>query len=165
MLIEFIKKQIMFNGKFFTGECKWKRFLVVMIIGTIFQLFANSIVNSLGVNNIILKNSVSGILWFIISFLIINCLVRINNSGNFIKRPINIKFLAMSNLLFTNKTNKEIFEPIISDWQEEYFEALFKKEIWKARWINVRYTYAFLAAMWQKSPIGDLLEFVSKFAK
>jgi hypothetical protein len=74
-------------------------------------------------------------------------------------------FLSISYFLFSAKTQKEIFEPIASDWQEEYFEALFKKEIWKERWINVRYTYAFLAAMWQKSPIGDLIEFISKLAK
>ncbi len=75
------------------------------------------------------------------------------------------RFSFLSNFLYSNKTQKEIFEPIVADWQEEYFEALFKKEIWKARWINVRYTYAFLAAMWQKSPIGDLIEFISKIAK
>ena len=73
--------------------------------------------------------------------------------------------LIISGFLYSSKTQKEVFEPIIVDWQEEYFEALFKKEIWKARWINVRYTYAFLAAMWQKSPIGDLIEFISKIAK
>ena len=76
-----------------------------------------------------------------------------------------INLLKISDLLFSPKTQKEIFEPIVADWQEEYFEALFKKEIWKARWINVRYTYAFLVAMWQKSPIGDLIEFISKLAK
>jgi hypothetical protein len=74
-------------------------------------------------------------------------------------------FLIISYFLFSAKTQKEIFEPIVADWQEEYFEALFKKEIWKARWINVRYTYAFLGVMWQKSPIGDLIEFISKIAK
>jgi hypothetical protein len=74
-------------------------------------------------------------------------------------------FLRISNFLFSTKTQKEVFEPIVTDWQEEYFDALFKKEIWKARWINVRYTYAFLIAMWQKSPIGDLIEFISKIAK
>lgn len=73
--------------------------------------------------------------------------------------------LKISSFLFSTKTQKEIFEPIVADWQEEYFEALFKKETWKARWINVRYTYAFLAAMWQKSPIGDLIEFINKLAK
>lgn len=70
----------------------------------------------------------------------------------------------VSNFIYSNKTQKDTFEPIVADWQEEYFEALFKNEIWKARWINVRYTYAFVVAMWQKSPIGDLIEFVRKIA-
>jgi len=76
-----------------------------------------------------------------------------------------VRFLQVSKFLCSHKIQIEVFEPIIADWQVEYFEALFKKEIWKARWINVRYTYAFLAAMWQKSPIGDLIEFISKFWK
>ncbi len=75
------------------------------------------------------------------------------------------KLLSFTGFLYAPKTQKEVFEATVADWQEEYFEALFKKEIWKARWINVRYTYAFLIAMWQKSPIGDLIEFVRKFAK
>lgn len=75
------------------------------------------------------------------------------------------KILKLTELIYSPKTQKEIFEPIVVDWQEEYFEALSKKEIWKAHWINVRYTYAFLAAMWMKSPIGDLIEFIRKFAK
>lgn len=73
--------------------------------------------------------------------------------------------LNLTNFLFSPKHNKDVFQPIVADWQEEYLEALFKKETWKARCINVRYTYAFLAAMWQKSPIGDLIEFVIKIAK
>jgi hypothetical protein len=85
--------------------------------------------------------------------------------ANLQNQQLSLKFLRISNFLFSNKNQKEIFEPIIVDWQEEYFQALFKKEIWKARWINVRYTYAFLAATWQKSPIGDLIEFVIKIAK
>ncbi len=72
---------------------------------------------------------------------------------------------SFSEFCFSKKNNKEVFTPLVADWQEEYFEALFKKENWKARWINVRYTYAFLTAMWQKSPIGDLIEFVVKIAK
>ncbi len=78
---------------------------------------------------------------------------------------IRSKLLYSTKFLYSHKIQKEIFESIIADWQEEYFEALFKKEIWKARWINVRYTYAFLATMWMKSPLGDLIEFVSKLAK
>ncbi len=75
------------------------------------------------------------------------------------------KVLRVTDFFYSPRVQKEVFEPIASDWQEEYFQALFNKEIWKARWINVRYTYAFLAAMWKKSPIGDLIEFISKLAK
>ncbi len=75
------------------------------------------------------------------------------------------RFSELSGFLFSPKTQTEVFQPIEADWQEEYFEALFKNEVWKARWINVRYAYAFLAAMWMKSPIDDVIEFVMKVAK
>ena len=58
-----------------------------------------------------------------------------------------------------------VFEPLKLDWQNELLEAKLRNQTWKAMQINIRYSYAFLAAMWQKSPIGDLIEFVSKFAK
>lgn len=73
--------------------------------------------------------------------------------------------MRITKLFYSKKTHVEVFESIVADWQVEYFEALFKKESWKARWINVRYTYAFLVAMWQKSPLGDLIEFIRKIAK
>ncbi len=82
-----------------------------------------------------------------------------------LKIAISNKLLLISSFFYSPKNQKEVFEPIVIDLQEEYFEALFKKEIWKARWINLRYTYAFLTAMWQKSPIGDFIEFISKIAK
>ena len=78
---------------------------------------------------------------------------------------ISYNLLKLTNFLYSAKTQKAVFEQTVGNWQEEYFEALSKKEIWKARWINVRYTYAFLAAMWMKSPIGDLIQFVIKIAK
>jgi hypothetical protein len=79
--------------------------------------------------------------------------------------PFSRKLLKLTYSLYSSKTQKETFEALVGDWEEEKFEALSKKEIWKARWINARYTYAFLGAMWQKSPLGDLLEFISKIAK
>jgi hypothetical protein len=81
-----------------------------------------------------------------------------------IEKVVSNTFVEISKFLFSAKTQKDTFEPIVADWQEEYFEALHKKEIWKVRWINVRYTYAFIMAMWQKSPLGDLLEYVRKIA-
>ena len=81
------------------------------------------------------------------------------------QKTLSTELLKIASFFYSLKTTKNVFEPITADWQEEYFEALFKKEIWKARWINIRYTYAFIVSMWQKSPIGDLLEFISKIAK
>jgi hypothetical protein len=95
------------------------------------------------------------------TFSIVNSLYR---EKKIVSSP-NTKLLIVSSFFYSRKNQIEIFEPVASDWQEEYFEALFKKEIWKSRWINARYTYAFLVAMWQKSPIGDLIEFISKIAK
>ncbi len=69
------------------------------------------------------------------------------------------------NLCYSPKTKEMVFNPIKSDWQNELFDAKLRKQTWKAMQINARYSYAFLSAMWQKSPIGDLVEFVSKFAK
>ncbi len=114
-------------------------------------------------NNLGILGAFISIIYFINSFLTIRkiLLKDLTESG----RLTNIEFVYIIRFLYSSKTRKEIFEPIIADWQEEYFEALFKKEIWKARWINVRYIYAFLGAMWQKSPIGDLIEFIIKFAK
>lgn len=84
---------------------------------------------------------------------------------NIIKYSLSTELLRIVDFLYSNETYENVFLRVVGDWREEYFEALFKKEIWKARWINVRYTYAFIIAMWQKSPIGDLIEFVSKLAK
>lgn len=58
-----------------------------------------------------------------------------------------------------------VFNPLKADWQNELCEAKLRKKTWKVVQINIRYSYSFLAAMIQKSPLGDLAEFVRKFAK
>jgi hypothetical protein len=90
---------------------------------------------------------------------------RQRESGTVFSRALFSGFSNVTVFLFSSKTQTEVFQPIAADWQEEYCEALFKNEICKARWINIRYTYAFLAAMWMKSPVGDVIEFVMKVAK
>jgi len=82
-----------------------------------------------------------------------------------IKSPYRYKLLKLSGILFSPKTQTEVFLPAMADWDEEIYEALKKDKDANLFMINVRYTYAFLAAMWQKSPIGDLIEFVVKIAK
>ncbi len=69
------------------------------------------------------------------------------------------------NMFYSPKTKKMVFEPLKADWQEELTDAKLRGETWKAFEINIRYSFAFLAAMLQKSPLGDLFEFFGKFAK
>ena len=73
--------------------------------------------------------------------------------------------LNISGFLYSPKTQKEIFRPIVAEWQYEYFEDLKNKRFGRAKYTNIRWIYHFLLAMWMKSPIGDLIEFISKFAK
>ena len=68
-------------------------------------------------------------------------------------------------IFYSPKTKQMVFEPLKADWQDELLEAKLRGETWKVFQINIRYSYAFIAAMCQKSPLGDLVEFFSKFAK
>lgn len=68
-------------------------------------------------------------------------------------------------LFYSQKTKETVFNPLKSDWQSELFEAKLRNQTWKAIQINIRYSCAFLAAMLQKSPLGDLLEYIGKFAR
>jgi hypothetical protein len=78
--------------------------------------------------------------------------------------PSRYKLLKLSQLLFSAKTQNETFLPAMSDWDEEIFELLKKDKYASVFMINVRNAYGFIMAMWQKSPLGDLLEYVRKIA-
>jgi hypothetical protein len=65
-------------------------------------------------------------------------------------------------LFYSQKTKEFVFEPLKADWQEELLTAESRNQTWKAIWINVRYSYAFLATMIQQSPIGKLYNFVNR---
>jgi hypothetical protein len=69
------------------------------------------------------------------------------------------------NIFYSPKTKKMVFEPLLADWQEELTDAKLRGESWRALQINIRYSFAYLAVMIQKSPLGDLFDFFGKFAK
>ncbi len=94
-----------------------------------------------------------------------NKTVKESTNQTYIFKPHRYKLLKITGFLFSEKTQQEVFKPTMSDWDSELFEAENQKKNWKARWINVRYTYAFLVGLWQKSLFGDLLEYIRKFAK
>jgi hypothetical protein len=79
--------------------------------------------------------------------------------------PPGIKLLEIAEFLFSRKTYENNFLTLVGDWQEEYFRALQESNISKARWINFRYTLAFVSTMWLKSPIGTFIDLIVKIAK
>lgn len=68
------------------------------------------------------------------------------------------------NMFYSPRTKESIFEPLKSDWQDELYQAKLNNQTFKTFEINLKYSFAFLSAMIQKSPFGDLLEYVRKFA-
>jgi hypothetical protein len=49
--------------------------------------------------------------------------------------------------LYSPTAVDEVFMPLIGDWRKENFDALVRGEIWKARWINLRYVMSLVMAM------------------
>ena len=70
-----------------------------------------------------------------------------------------------ASIAFSAKDQTEIWNPLWSDWQDEYFAAIQENAVWKMRFVNFRYTYSFIAIILQKSPVGDLIGLIAKFGK
>jgi hypothetical protein len=58
------------------------------------------------------------------------------------------------NLFFSGQTRTTVFEPIRADWDKELAEAKLRGNVWDTLQINVRYSLAFLMAIFQKSIDG-----------
>ncbi len=71
------------------------------------------------------------------------------------------KLIGYSEFVFSKRSYEKVFLPIVSDMREEYFEALSQNRIWKARWVRVRGTSSFFAAM----GLDRAFAFVSFFVK
>lgn len=53
-------------------------------------------------------------------------------------------FLSFVDFFYSSRTVETIFQPLVADWRNEYFEALMKQRKWKARWISIRYRYSLI---------------------
>ena len=89
----------------------------------------------------------------------------LNRDETIINSSHRYKFLALTNFLFSTKTQKEVFEPAMAEWDFEIYKAIEHQEINRLLLINLRNIYGFLIIIWMKSPIGDLIEFISKLKK
>lgn len=82
----------------------------------------------------------------------------------FISLPL-LFLYEFPNIFYSPGTHKEVFQPLLADWREEYFEAVQQNQKLKACWISACYAWAFLMAMLQRSPLGDLMESLRASAK
>lgn len=58
--------------------------------------------------------------------------------------------LRLSGIIFSKRTNDLVFQPLVADYQSEYFEALNRSDCWSARRIRFRYSVAFVCAFARK---------------
>jgi hypothetical protein len=57
------------------------------------------------------------------------------------------RLLVVAEFVLTRRSFDRLVLPTIQDMREEYFEALSQNRIWKARWVRVRGTWSFFAAL------------------
>lgn len=72
--------------------------------------------------------------------------------------------LRLAEFLFSSKTCKEVFYPIVGDWREEYLIALRKGRIVDAVFISVKNYLSFAYTVIVCSKLGKLIEFIMKLA-
>lgn len=123
----------------------------------------NNLVTNITLEQRINTSLINGLLE-LLSYLLKQFKASLSNKDSQVVMPRRYKILKLTEVLFSAKTQEDVFVRIMADWDEEIFEALKKDKDVSLLMINVRNTYAFIIAMWQKSPLGDLLEYVRKIA-
>ncbi len=58
-------------------------------------------------------------------------------------KPPGAQLMRIARFLFSREAIDEVFVPTYNDFWHEYAEAKVKEENWKARWIRLRYYWAF----------------------
>ena len=138
-----MKTQNSYNQSNMQQTFRRSMLLLILQLSWFIGIFVAYFFVSVGIPNLRLSGFAVTVTVLLLVFLLIIIFGKNILSKSVVFLPLSSKYLRTGKFLFSPKTQKEIFEPIVADWQEEYFEALFKKDIWKARWINVRYTNAF----------------------
>lgn len=64
-----------------------------------------------------------------------------------LSRPVGFRIRSIAEFLFSKKTFKGVFEPILEDLRFEYHEALATERRWRARWLRAIYGWSFVQAV------------------
>jgi hypothetical protein len=76
-----------------------------------------------------------------------------------------LNLLEITQFLYSSKNQQSIFEQMIGDFQEEYYEAIENKQEFDTELLFRTYLIHFLISMWLKSPLEDFMEFIKKIIK
>ena len=74
-----------------------------------------------------------------------------------------VKLDRLARFFFTTKSYERVYQPIISDMQLEYNEALSENRLWHARWIWVRGHLCFWFAVMAHSGVS-VVQLIKKIA-
>jgi len=78
-----------------------------------------------------------------------------------VKRPPGTRLLQIADFLSSPTNVEQVFEPLVADWQKEYFDALQQGRTLKARWISVRYYWRSILALGLSKVFSLLRSFTS----
>jgi hypothetical protein len=101
---------------------------------------------------------------FVRSFKGMTSRLSVKSRRKQVKLPPGHTLLRVLDFFFSPKTVALTFKPLLGDWHLEYFEALKEKRNLKARWISVRYYWAFAKAC-GLSKIPKALENLTRIAR
>ncbi len=79
-----------------------------------------------------------------------------------IHRAPGFKLRAFAEFFFSPKTYEKVLEPVLRDLQDEHMEALAEGQIGKARWVRIRGTCSFWAAVAAQLPTS-LIKWLKAF--
>lgn len=74
------------------------------------------------------------------------------------------KCLRIAEFLFSTKTCRDVFYPLVGDWREDYIIALKRGRIIDAIFISIRNYFSFAYTMLFCSKFGRLIEFIMKIS-
>lgn len=78
----------------------------------------------------------------------------IDGGGRQIGRAPGWRLYRIAGWFYSRRTFQEVFVPVLSDMQVEYFDALSTAQPWKARWVRVKGCALFLSHVAAQFPVS-----------
>lgn len=144
-------------------ESRWIKYfsIYLIIIVSVVVLIDNGIKGQFSTPPSLLQISLTT-LGALVSYLVAQS--RVNRTPHKILGIPGESILALVNFLYSPAKVEQTFAPMVADWRHEYFEAMRQGREAKARWISLRYRWAFIKVICL-SPIFLLVKQLGSVSK